>query len=333
MLNKILGGLFGQALGDAWAMPALLNPRDTWEYFGGWIEELKPAPASHPVHKGLPAGRVTDDTEQAFALAGTIIALGRVTPAGVAEAIAAWYDRVGGDSSPYVGPSTRRAVQAYRRGVDLEEAGRFGDTNGAAMRVSPVGLIHPGDFEGALRDAHFSCIPTHNTNTAVSGAAAVAAAISAAMLPGATLEQMVAAGQRGADRGLSLGYPWMGASIARRIDLAVQIAYRPASERERLQELYDIIGNTLAITETVPTAFGLLVMAAGDPQRAAVYGAALSGDADTVAAIACAMAGAWSGIEAFDPGIVNQLRAVNPELDFDGVARGLLALAERNLPK
>ena len=40
MLNKILGGLFGQALGDAWAMPALLNPQDTWEYFGGWIEEF-----------------------------------------------------------------------------------------------------------------------------------------------------------------------------------------------------------------------------------------------------------------------------------------------------
>jgi ADP-ribosylglycohydrolase len=28
MLDKILGGLFGQALGDAWAMPALLTPQD-----------------------------------------------------------------------------------------------------------------------------------------------------------------------------------------------------------------------------------------------------------------------------------------------------------------
>ena len=276
---------------------------------------------------------MTDDTEQAFALAEAMIEQGKVSPDGVARAIANWYDRIGGDSSPYVGPSTRRAILAYRRGVDLELAGRFGDTNGAAMRVAPVGMIHPGDFEGAVHDAYLSCVPTHNTNTAVSGAAAVAAAVSAAMLPETTLHQVVAAGQRGAHRGLSLGFPWMGASIARRIDLAVRIVTQPLSEQVRLQELYDLVGATLAITEAVPAAFGILVMADGDPQRAAVYGAALSGDADTVSAIACAMAGTWSGIEAFDPRIVEQICSANPELDFDRTARGLLQLAERNRPQ
>lgn len=106
MLNKILGGLYGQALGDAWGMPALLTPEATWEYFGGWIEDFKPAPEHHPVHAGLPAGRVTDDTEQAFALAQAILAERRMTAEGAARALMAWYERVGGDRSPYVGPST-----------------------------------------------------------------------------------------------------------------------------------------------------------------------------------------------------------------------------------
>lgn len=314
-------------------MPALLDPQATWQHYGGWIREFKPGPDFHPAHSGLPAARVTDDTEQAFALAEAIIADGGVTPEGTARAVVAWYDRVGGDSSPYVGPSTRRAVQAIRRGVPLERTGINGDTNGAAMRVSPVGLIHPGDPISAIRDAHLSCIPTHNTNVAVSGAAAVAAAVAVALAPHATLDEIVAAGMQGAHAGLLLGERWMGASIARRIDLAVQIARRRGSERERIQELYDVVGSTLAMTDSVPAAFGILVMAQGDPQQTAVYGAALSGDADTVAAMACAVAGAWKGTGVFDPQVIAALHAANPELDFEATARGLLGVIERRAEK
>ncbi len=329
MLNKILGGLYGQALGDAWGMPALLTPEATWEYFGGWIEDFKPAPESHPVHAGLPAGRVTDDTEQAFALAQAILTEGRMTAEGAARALIAWYERIGGDRSPYVGPSTRRAIQALRRGEDLYQVGRFGDTNGAAMRVSPVGLIHPGDPKGAIADAYLSCIPTHHTNVAVSGAAAVAAAIAVAMRSGTTLEEIVNAAKDAAIVGLKMGHQWMGASIARRIDLALEIVRAVGDKRQRLQSLYDVVGAGLAITEAVPAAFGVLALAEGDIHRTAVYGAALSGDADTVTAIACAIAGAWRGIEAFDPVWLEQLRNVNPELDFEGTAEGLYRLVCR----
>lgn len=329
MLNRILGGLYGQALGDAWGMPALLTPEATWEHFGGWVETFVPAPEGHPVHAGLPAGRVTDDTEQAFALAQAILTDGCVSPEGVARALIAWYERIGGDRSPYVGPSTRRAIQALKRGEDLYQVGRFGDTNGAAMRVSPVGLIHPGDPKGAIADAYLSCIPTHHTNVAVSGAAAVAAAIATAMRPEAHLEDIIAAAKDAATVGLKMGHLWMGASIARRIDLALEIVRGPGDERERLQALYDVVGAGLAITEAVPAAFGVLVMAQGDIRRTAMYGAALSGDADTVTAIACAIAGAWKGIEAFDPKWLEQLRLANPDLDFEAVAEGLYQLITR----
>jgi ADP-ribosylglycohydrolase len=330
LFDKILGGLYGQALGDAWAMPALVHPDDTWQKFGGWIEDFLPAPDDHPVHSGLPAGRITDDTEQAFALAEAILQDGKVSVEGAARAIVAWYDRIGGDSCPYVGPSTRRGVQAIQRGADLQQTGRFGDTNGAAMRIAPVGLIHPGDIPEAVEDAYLACVPTHHTDIAISGACAVAGAIARALTPGVTLEEIIQAAMTAAGLGRMLGYRWMGASVPRRIELAVDIASSERPPMERLKDLYDRVGTSLFIPESVPAAFGVLVMAQGDPRQCAVYAAALSGDADTIAAMACAIAGAWRGAGDFDPAHIQRLRQVNPELDFEGVARGLWRLAQDN---
>ncbi|MFQ3567816.1 MAG: ADP-ribosylglycohydrolase family protein [Aggregatilineales bacterium] len=327
--DKFLGGLYGQALGDAWGMPAYFDPDQTWSTFG-WITEFLPAPDDHEVHAGLPAGRITDDSEQAFSLAAEYIKDGGVTLDATVRAIIAWYDRVGGDESKYVGPSTRRGVLALKQGVDPRETGRMGDTNGAAMRVSPVGLLYPADPVGAVEAAYISCIPTHHTNVAVSGAGAVAAAIAVAMRADATLDAIIAAGQLGAELGRRKGVPWIGASVARRIEMAVAIARKATDPRERLRELYDVIGASLAISETVPAAFGVLVMANGDPKQTAIYAANLSGDADTVGAIACAIAGAYRGIDAFEPAIVDRLEAdpVTASYNIRGLADGLYALAQ-----
>ncbi len=327
LYDHIVGGLLGEALGDAWGMPAYLTPEVTWQRYGGWIDRFYPGPADHPVHAGLPAGRVTDDTEQAFALAQAIIADGRVTTEGVARAIVSWYEAVDGDCSPYIGPSTRRAVQAIRRGEPLSQTGLRGDTNGAAMRVCPVGLIHPGDVQGAARDAASSCIPTHNTHVAASGAAAIAGAIAQALVPSSTLADIIEAGKQAAREAMNWAAPWMGASVPRRIELAVQLARGNKPARERLQDLYDIIGTTLAASESVPAAFGVIAMAEGDLMRTATYAANLSGDADTVGAMACAIIGAWRGKEVFPQALVAILKQTNPQFDFDGVAMGLYTLA------
>jgi len=327
--DKILGGLYGQALGDAWGMPAYFDIDHTWEVYGGWITELKPGPPDHPVHFGLPAGRITDDSEQAFSLAQAFITHGGVSLDAAVEAIIAWYDRVGGDDSPYVGPSTRRGVQALKRGEDPHTTGTWGDTNGAAMRISPVGLLHPGDVNGAINDAATVCIPTHNTNVAISGACAVAAAIAVGAGENATLDAVVAAGLLGAHLGRQKGGRWMGPSVARRIEMAVAIARDPREPLARLREIADVVGTTLSVPETVGAAFGVLIMAEGDPQQAAIYAANLSGDADTVGAIACAMAGAYAGINAFDPAILARLDAdeVTASYRIRDIAEGLYALA------
>lgn len=328
--SKILGGLYGQAMGDAWGMPAYFTIDQTWQAYGGWITAFLPGPADHPVHFGLPPGRITDDSEQAFSLAQAFIRHGGVSLEAAVEAIIAWYDRVGGDTSPYVGPSTRRGVQALKRGEDPRQTGNWGDTNGAPMRISPVGLLHPGDPMGAIEDAAIVSMPTHNTSVAVSGACAVAAAIAVGMLPGATLDAMIAAGMMGAEIGATKGRPWLGPSVARRIRMAVDIARGPGDALARLRELYDVVGTSLSVPETVGSAFGVLAMAQGDPKQTAIYAANLSGDADTVGAIACAMAGAFSGIEAFDPAILAVLDAdaVTASYNIRALADGLLALVE-----
>jgi ADP-ribosylglycohydrolase len=331
--EKILGGLYGQALGDAWGMPAYFHPDQTWAAYGGWITDFLPGPPDHPVHFGLPAGRITDDSEQAFSLALAFIKHGGVTLEAAVEGILEWYDRVNGDESPYVGPSTRRGVQALKRGEDPYKTGLWGDTNGSAMRIAAVGLLHPGDVTGAVADAAVVCIPTHNTSPAVSGACAVAAAIAVAMTRDATLDAVIAAGILGAELASKKGRLWSGPSVARRIQMAVSIARGHGDERFRLREIYDVIGTSLSVPETVGAAFGVLAMANGDPKQTAIYAANLSGDADTVGAIACAIAGTYVGISAIDPKIVERIDQdeVAAQYNIRQIADGLLNLIQSRL--
>jgi ADP-ribosylglycohydrolase len=167
---------------------------------------------------------------------------------------------------------------------------------------------------------------------AISGACAVAAAIAVAMTEQATLDAVVAAGVLGAELGRQHGVPWLGPSVARRIQMAVDIARGPGDALARLRELYDVIGTSLSVPETVGSAFGVLVMADGDPRQTAIYAANLSGDADTVGAIAVAMAGALAGIDAFDPALLAVLDAdeVCAAYDIPGLAAGLLRLIEQS---
>ena len=54
----------------------------------------------------------------------------------------------------------------------------------------------------------------------------------------------------------------------------------------------------LAASESVPAAFGIFALADGDPVRAARLAFSLSGDADTIGAIACAICGGLQGAAA-----------------------------------
>jgi ADP-ribosylglycohydrolase len=156
------------------------------------------------------------------------------------------------------------------------------------------------------------------------------------LTPEITLDRILAAGRQASVEGRALGNPWFGASVPRKIDLALDLVRDadtadPDDLYSRIRDLYDLVGSTLAAADAVPSAFGILALAAGDPLACARYAAALSGDADTVAAMACAVSGAWKGAGAFPEAMIDELRRANPELDFESVAHGLTELAERSL--
>src|ERR1700693_1958524 len=95
-----------------------------------WRTGMELGPANSPYHAGYPAGRITDDTEQALALTDALE--DGFTQDSVARRLNAWFVSVGGANSLAVGPSTKRAMLAYQANEPVSKIGRTGVTNGAA---------------------------------------------------------------------------------------------------------------------------------------------------------------------------------------------------------
>jgi ADP-ribosylglycohydrolase len=312
--------LYGLAIGDALGMPTqMLSRRQITQRWGPVLTGFEPAPPGHPIAAGMPAGAVTDDTEQAVLL-GRLLLSGPVDPRELAAALVAWErDMAARGSLDLLGPSTRRALDAVLAGTPPEEAGVSGDTNGAAMRITPVGIkVAPGDPKTLVDAVQAASLVTHNTSVALAGAAAVAAAVSAGV-GGAGLRGGAGAGGGGvamatgvaveaarlaADRG-----HWVaGADVAARIRWATGlVAGLPAEEAAEV--IYSLVGTSLATQESVPAAFAVLSAVPGDPWQACLLAASLGGDCDTIAAMAGAIGGAIHGLAAFPPHAVEVIDA------------------------
>jgi len=312
--DRALGALYGLAIGDALGMPTQLLSRSAIAARYGSITRFEPAAVDHPVAAGMAAASITDDTEQALLLARLLIdGQGTVDPLVFAHALVAWEDSMRARGSlDLLGPSTKRAVQAVLAGSPVEEAGRYGTTNGAAMRITPVGIVFRvgDDLVDHVVEASFI---THNTGVALAGAAAVAAAVSA----GIDGQQPLAAALSAASRAATRGY-WVAAA-----DVSARIKW--ARSLTSLDEIYELVGTSLATQESVPAAFGILALYAGDPWGAVCAAAGLGGDSDTIAAMVGAIAGATHGYLAFPVAARRDVVRVN-HLDLESVADRLLAL-------
>ncbi|MDX8497761.1 ADP-ribosylglycohydrolase family protein [Mesorhizobium sp. VK4C] len=311
-LDRAMGALIGGALGDALGMPTqLLSPARIAELYGH-VEDFVAPVADHPVSKGLPAGAITDDTEQALLLGRILVNPGeRFDHARWVNALLGWERDVKARGSyDLLGPSTKRAIDAINSGVPAEEAGRSGDTNGAAMRIAPVGImIPPEPLEALVAKVAETCRATHNTSIAIASAAAVAAAVSSGVGGSdwrVASERAVAAARLGA----MIGHWVTGGDIAARIAWAQELV-RGKSEREAIRLIVDLIGTGVASQESVPAAFAVLEVAEGDAWRAAVISANLGGDTDTIGAIAAGMAGACSGLSRLPQDRIARLKGID----------------------
>jgi len=321
--DRALGALYGLAIGDALGMPTQLMSRSAVHGVYGSVTGFLDAAPDHPLAAGMTAGSITDDTEQALLLAKLLIDGGGHVDSGIfANALVEWeYGMRARGSLDLLGPSTKRAVQAVLDGEPVETAGRSGTTNGAAMRVTPIGLIMPsGDVDALVDRVVEASRVSHDTGVAIAGAAAVAAAVSAGIDGQSYLPVALAAARIGAKRG-----NWVAAAdVASRIDLATTLA-SPLEPAASLTAIYEVIGTSLATQESVPAAFGILAIFPDDPWKAVCAAASLGGDSDTVAAMAGAIAGAVHGVDAWPEGARAMVRDVN-HLDLESVAHALLAL-------
>lgn len=316
--DRALGALLGLAVGDALGMPTqLLSRGEVRDRFGPVVTGFVAAAPDHPIAGGLPAGSVTDDTEQALLLARALVAgRGRVDPVGWARALTAWEaDLVRRGSADLLGPSTRAALAAIAEGTPPEEAGARGDTNGAAMRIAPVGVATRPGPRLASAVAEVSRV-THGTDVALAGATAVAAAVSTGVAGGdvdAALEAGIAAAPQGAALGRPTGAPALAPLLTRAVDLGRDL--RQAAAADDLGAVADTVaaetGSGLAVTESVPAAVAVLAALPGDPWAASRVAASLGDDSDTVAAMVGAVAGACHGADALPRHAVRTVLAVN----------------------
>ncbi len=338
-LSRAYGALAGLALGDALGMPTqAMSPQQIRAVYGR-VTGLVDADASQPYAPGMAAGSVTDDTEQALLVASLLVA-GRGSSARVtldahefAHALLAWEDSmIERGSLDLLGPSTKAALERVRGGEDPLAVGGEGTTNGAAMRVTPIGIAVSTTDPEAFADAVWSsCRVTHATRQGFQSAALVAAAVSlgidSARSTAPDLRALLWKAVTFVDslpaRGAWTPDPGVIAATRR----AMQLAANPASSA--LECLAQQVGTSVASAHSIPMAFALL---ARDPSPQALLDAAnLGGDTDTIGAIAGAILGAALGVEVLGGYDLARVEEVS-RLDLRSVASDLLALRDQASP-
>lgn len=332
--SRAYGALAGLALGDALGMPTQgMSPRQIVAVYGS-ITGLVDGDACQPYAPGMAAGSVTDDTEQAL-LVASLLVRGRGSFPGrtlldasdFAHALLGWEDSmIARGSLDLLGPSTKAALERVRAGEDPETVGGEGTTNGAAMRVTPIGVSVSTADPGLFADAVWSsCQVTHATRQGFQSAALVAALVSLGIDSPDSSAQSV---RRLAWEAVSFveSLPMRGAwspepDVVAQTRRALQLV--AGCGHEGVRRLPELIGTSVACAQAIPSAFALAAHYAD--YRALVEAANMGGDTDTIGAIAGALIGACRGVDVFTDHGLSQVEEVS-DLDLATIAAELLAL-------
>lgn len=321
--NRILGCLYGQAIGDAMGMPSELWTKNKVVDYFGWIDDFLPGPEENIAANEFSAGEFTDDTSQCVALMDAVIeADGKLEPLLIAKHIMVWAKRINAFEKNILGPTSKAALTAIDQGRSVEEIEANGVTNGSAMRVSPVGCLLPTDDKQAfIESIRLSCLPTHKSDIAIAGAAVVGWAISRAIegTPWHLIKDEIINLANDTQRQYESTFsPLLG----RRIKYALYVVESQHEPKQALNDLYEMVGAGMDIIESIPSAIALVELAGTEPMRCAELAANLGGDTDTIGAMATAICGALNGIDAFAPQHIALINSAN-QIDFAPYAKAL----------
>ncbi len=330
--NKYLGCVLGAATGDALgAATEPLSTEQILQIYGGRIADFV-TPSEQSLSRGRKAGQITDAFSIPYFLCQQLFcAKGQASREVAEEALRQW-----GESpwfAPFAGMTTRKVVNRLKQNDKQEMwsyAGHLGNklfkghyyalsSNGAAVKAWPAGLLHPGDMDAAIQDAIELTMASHDDPLSISGACAMAAAISQALVTDASLYHIVQAAKYGARQGEKLArsrkdiwiYP--GPSVSRRLDMAIDVAL--LQKDNAMEALRDIIGSGPAVAETLPTAIGLLIANQGDVLAALFDGVHIGDETAAIASIIGAIGGAWRGALIFPKHYLATIQQAN-DLDL-----------------
>lgn len=282
--DRTRASLLALAAGDALGAPTEGMSRQQIARTFGYVETFLTADA---------AG--TDDTEYAVLTAMAALAHGRsMTSDDVADL---WLDALAVQDGGFSGAGFSEivALAGLSAGLRPPDSGirsyeRWSD--GAAMRVAPLGLLCPGDPGEAARLAAVDAAVSHSGD-GVLAAQAVAASV-AAGAGGATWDAAIAAGVAAipADS-------WTARAIGQALALVAEAPDVDHAERALSESLplrhYPWAD---AAPEAVAFTFGLIAAHEGHLRRTVLAGVNIGRDSDTIAAMAGAICGAIHGMAA-----------------------------------
>ncbi|MEE8144577.1 MAG: ADP-ribosylglycohydrolase family protein [Kiloniellales bacterium] len=276
LTSKFLGCLIGKALGDA-------------------IGELAFAmPAEAALRRHVAKADVlvyTDDTAMALGIAESLVEAGDLDLEHLGRRFhdnflrEPW--RGYGPGPPSIFAAVERTGLPYRQVAGRLFGGEGSLGNGAAMRVAPVGLAYRASPELAEK-ARLSAAVTHTHPVGMDGAAVQATAVALATVldPEAPLDRQTFCRRL------------IGAAQSPEIRGRMELVRTLVSDGAPAKQAADAIGRSVAMQESMPFAI-FAFLSHPDSFEDCLFTAALNGgDRDTLAAMACAISGAYLGLEA-----------------------------------
>ncbi len=272
MRDKFLGCMLGLALGDALGAPfegaGLTDAGQVW------------TAAGHSSHL-----RYTDDTHMAIGVAESLISCKGFDGRHMTERFINNFDhepwRGYGPGPPRIFMKIKTGAAWDRAAEDIYPGGSFG--NGSAMRVAPIGLFFYRDFARLIEAARLQSMITHAHPLGQEGACLQALAV--ALAAGSTMSACEI--------------------LARLKGRATEETYR--RKLEDIEVLLDAphcrevavrLGNGIEAFNSVPTAICCFLRYPDSFEDTVLEAVSLGGDADTIACMAAAIAGARLGVEA-----------------------------------
>ena len=262
--DRRLGALLGTFVGDALGMP---------------FEGAPPFAASEPLDfqdTRLGVGTYTDDTQMMIAVAEVLRDFGAVDETHLAKRFLDSYEprRGYGAGTTQVFALRQRGVPVSKAATQIFRGGSFG--NGAAMRIAPVGAHFSDDEKRLILEAVRSARVTHAHPPGIEGAVLLAAAVGSAVRG----EDALAAAREHARE------PEFQEAITG-VEGAV-------GERWPPDRVAGTLGSDASALGSVPAAL-VSAIRSTSLEEACTFAVNVGGDADTIAAMAGAVAGARFG--------------------------------------